>query len=110
MRFGFVLLVGAFHFGAPPGRAPQGDRWFGSDKAKHFAVSALVQGVSHGLVRSAGQDYRTASGIAAVSTLSAGVGKELWDRSRGRSFSWKDVTADLAGGLSGAMVVRQVDR
>lgn len=110
MRFGFVLLFGSFQFGAPPGRVSEGDCWFGSDKAKHFAVSALVQGVSHGLVRSTGSDYRTASGLAAVSTLSTGVGKELWDRSRGGYFSWKDVTADIAGGVSGAMVMRQVDR
>ncbi len=110
MRFGYVLLFGSFQFGAPPGRAPEGDRWFGPDKAKHFAVSAVVQGISHGLVRSAGSDYRTASDVAAVSTLSVGVAKELWDRSRGRHFSWKDLTADVAGGVSGAVVMRQVDR
>jgi putative lipoprotein len=110
MRIGFLLLFGSFHFGAPIGRAPVGDRWFGPDKAKHFAVSAVVQGVSHGIVRSAGYDYRTASSAAAVSTLTVGVGKELWDRSRGRVFSWKDIGADVAGGVSGAVAMRQVDR
>lgn len=110
MRFGFVLLFGSFQFGAPPERAPDGDRWFAPDKAKHFAVSALVQGVSHGIVRGTGNDYRTASSVAAVSTLSVGIGKELWDRSRGRYFSWKDITADVAGGASGAVIARQFDR
>lgn len=110
MRLGFLLLFGSFQFGAPIGRAPEGDRWFGPDKAKHFAVSAIVQGISHGIVRRAGNDYRTASGAAAVSTLTVGVGKELWDRSRGRAFSWKDIGADVAGGVTGAVVIRQVDR
>ena len=110
MRFGIVLLFGSFQFGAPPERAPEGDRWLGRDKAYHFAASAAIQGLTHGLVRSGGGNYRTASGVAGLTTLSAGVGKELYDRADGRYFSWKDLVADAVGGVSGAVVVRQVDR
>jgi hypothetical protein len=39
-----------------------------------------------------------------------GVGKELWDRSQGRYFSWTDLTADTFGGGSAAVLVRQIDR
>jgi putative lipoprotein len=110
MRFGIVLLFGSFRFGAPPERAPEGDRWFGRDKAYHFAASAGIQALTHGLVRSGGADYRTASGVAGVATLAVGVGKEVHDRADGRYFSWKDLAADAAGGASAAVVLRQVDR
>jgi putative lipoprotein len=110
MRFGFVLLFGSFHFGAPPERAPEGNRWFGRDKAYHFAASAAIQSLTHGVLRGTGSDYRTASGFAGLTTLAIGVGKEVHDRADGRYFSWRDLAADAAGGVTGAVVVRQVDR
>jgi putative lipoprotein len=110
MRFGLVVLFGSFQFGAPPERAPDGDRWFGRDKAYHFAASAAIQSLAHGVLRSTGRDYRTASGVAGATTLTVGVAKEVYDRADGRSFSWKDLAADAAGGVTGAVVVRQVDR
>ena len=44
MEFGvaFVLFTGSF---GGPQDAPRHDPWFGRDKALHFAVSAVVQGV-----------------------------------------------------------------
>lgn len=110
MRFGFVLLFGSFQFGAPPERAPEGDRWFARDKAYHFAASALIQAVGHGVMRGSGNDYRTSSRTAGLATLTVGVSKELYDRADGRYFSWKDLTADVAGGVNGAVLVRLVDR
>ncbi len=109
MRFGFVLLFGSFQFGAPAERAPQGDRWFGRDKAYHFAASAAIQSVAHGVLRTS-NDYRTASGVAGLTTLTVGISKEIYDRADGRYFSWRDLAADAAGGVTGAVVVRQVDR
>lgn len=110
MRFGFVLLFGSFQFGAPQERTRADDRWFGRDKAYHFAASALIQGVGHGVLRGSGNDYRTASRTAGLTTLTIGVAKEIYDRADGRYFSWKDLTADAAGGVNGAILVRQVDR
>lgn len=112
MKFAFVLVFGSFQFGAAPEREPDrsGDRWLGRDKAYHFVASAVIQGAGHSILRATGSDYRQASVGAGVFTLSVGVGKELWDRSQGRYFSWKDLTADAVGGTTGAMVVRQVDR
>ncbi len=109
MRFGFVLLFGSVQFGAPPERAPEGDRWFGRDKAYHFAASAAIQSVAHGVLRTS-NDYRTASGVAGLTTLAVGISKEIYDRADGRYFSWRDLAADAAGGVTGAVVVRQVDR
>jgi putative lipoprotein len=109
MRFGFVLVFGSFQFGAPPERAPEGDRWFGRDKAYHFAVSAAIQSLAHGVLRT-NNDYVTSSRVAGVATLAVGVSKEIYDRADGRYFSWKDLVADAAGGTAAAVVVRQLDR
>jgi uncharacterized protein YfiM (DUF2279 family) len=112
VKFAFVLVLGSFQFGGAPEREPgrAGDRWFARDKAYHFVGSAVIQGVGHSVVRAAGAEYREASVAAGALTLGVGVGKELWDRSRGRYFSWKDLVADAAGGSTGAIVVRQIDR
>lgn len=109
MKFAFVFVFSGFPFGGPPERQPADD-WFARDKVLHFTVSALIQGSVHASLRSAGLDYREASVGAGVATLSAGLGKELWDRSRGGAFSWKDLAADGVGGGAGAVLVRQVDR
>ena len=42
-------------------------------------------------------------------TLTAGVGKELWDRHRGGDASLRDLTWDGIGGATGAVVMRQAD-
>lgn len=110
MRFGIVVLFGSFQFGASPERGQGEDRWLGRDKAYHVAASATIQALAHGLVRGGGADYRTASGVAGVTTLVIGVGKEVHDRADGRVFSWRDLVADATGGATAAVVVRQVDR
>lgn len=111
MRFGLLLVFGSFQFGAAPERAaqPADDRWFARDKAYHFVASAVIQSAAHSVLRAAGSPYPEASVAAGVVTLGAGVGKELWDRSQGRFFSWKDLGADLAGGGTAAVLVRQLD-
>lgn len=109
MKFALVFVLFSGKFGAPPERAPA-DPWFGRDKLYHFVGSAVIQGAGHAIGRSAGLDYREAAWTAAGLTLSAGVAKELYDRADGRFFSWRDLTADVAGGATGAVVVRQTRR
>ena len=109
MEWLLVFSLGAAPFGraATPAPTPE-DRWFAVDKAKHVVVSAAVQGASHRVLRANGQDYRSATWNAAAVTMTVGVGKELWDRHRGRVFSWKDLGADAAGGAVGAVLIRQL--
>ncbi|MCX5756761.1 MAG: hypothetical protein NTX19_11745 [Gemmatimonadetes bacterium] len=61
------------------------DPWFGRDKVFHFAASALT-------------------------TLTVGIGKELWDRHQKRDFSLRDLAWDGIGGVAGAVAVRQIDK
>jgi uncharacterized protein YfiM (DUF2279 family) len=105
MRFALVLAL----WGGPHPRSVD-DPWFGRDKFLHVAASALIQGAAHAALRANGRDYGQASNGAAVLTAVAGIGKELWDRSRGRDASFRDLTWDAVGGVSAAVAIRQVDR
>lgn len=109
MKFALAFVFSGIPFGGPPRDDPS-DRWLGRDKVKHFVVSALIQGAGHSVLRANGFEYREAAWTAGAATLSVGVSKELWDLRRGRVFSWRDLTADAAGGSSGAIAIRQVDR
>ncbi len=109
MKFALVFVLFSGSFGAPPERPPE-DPWFGRDKLYHFVGSAVIQGAGHAVGRAVGLDYREAAWTAAGLTLTAGIAKELYDRADGRFFSWRDLTADVAGGGSGAILVRQLDR
>ena len=109
MSFTLAFVLFSAKFGAPPERAPE-DPWFGRDKLYHFVGSAVIQGAGHSLGRVAGLDYRDAAWTAAGLTLTVGVAKEFYDRADGRFFSWRDLAADAAGGATGAVLVRQIDR
>jgi len=108
MEWFLAFSLGAAPFGraSDPSPTPE-DRWFAVDKAKHVVVSAAVQGLSHRVFRANGHSYRAAAWNAATLTMTVGVGKELWDRYRGRPFSWKDLGADAVGGATGAVLIRQ---
>ena len=100
----FTLAIG----GAPV--PSERDPWFGRDKLLHFTASALIQGAAHAAFRARSASYAQASWGAAAVTATAGVGKELWDRHHKRDFSFRDLTWDGIGGISAAVVARQVDR
>lgn len=89
---------------------PAPDPWFGFDKLEHFAASAIIQSWAHTTLRARGASYAQASWGAAAVTASAGIGKELWDRHHHGDFSYRDLTADGVGLLSGAVMMRQIDR
>ena len=101
-----VLVVALF--GGPARRGD--DAWLGRDKFLHFAASAAVQCATHAVLRANGNDYGEASRGAAIATLTVGVSKELRDRHRGGDASLRDLAWDGVGGVSGAVVMRQVGR
>lgn len=104
MRFALVFSLWS-HPAVPSDRDP----WFGCDKFLHFAASAVIQGAAYSVLRANGRGYGPASRGAALVTLTAGVGKELWDRHRGGDASLRDLTWDGIGGATGAVVMRQAD-
>lgn len=77
----------------------------GSDKVKHFFLSAFVQSVAFSVARTAGVDRFHAQSIAGIATISIGLLKELNDRRVGRSFSAADLAWDAAGALAAAAIL-----
>lgn len=76
-----------------PGRDP----WFGPDKIKHFFMSAFIQSGTFTAMRAAGLRHSHAQRIAGVTSVTLGLGRETYDRRRGRPFSVKDLAWDAAG-------------
>ena len=104
----FVLVFSLWSGG--PASPRSNDPWFGRDKLYHFAASAFIQSAAHAVFRARGASYGQASWGAAGVTAIAGLSKELWDLHRRDDFSYRDLTWDGIGGVSGAVLVRQLDR
>lgn len=100
----FVLFVALF--GGPP--RPAEDPWLGRDKLLHFTASAVIQCATHAVLRANGNDYGGASRGAAITTLTVGIGKELWDRQGRGNASVRDLAWDAMGGVTGAVAMRQI--
>jgi uncharacterized protein YfiM (DUF2279 family) len=86
---------------SPPARDP----WFGPDKVKHFFVSAFVHSGAFSAMRAARVSHSNAQAIAGVTSISIGVGRETYDRRRGRPFSFKDLAWDAAGIVAAAALL-----
>jgi len=82
------------------------DKWFGSDKAKHFLASMVITGSSmwaakHRWGSSAGQSRFFGITVG----VSAGIIKEVMDKKGRGHFSWRDLAADAAGVLAGSVIL-----
>lgn len=102
-----ALLVG----GSSRARAaePDGDDWVGPDKAKHFGVSAGLAAVGYAgsatLLEARGHALILGGAVA----FGAGVTKELLDLAGLGDPSWKDLTWDALGTVSGLAVAFGLD-
>jgi uncharacterized protein YfiM (DUF2279 family) len=85
------------------------DHILGPDKLRHFTGSAILTAffyqISFRDLNYKGDDSKM---IAAGLTLSLGIGKEFYDRSRENNhFCWLDLLADIAGITIGLVLVNQ---
>ena len=87
--------------------APPRDGWFGTDKVKHFFMSAFVQSASFSAARAFGASNSSAQAIGGITTTAVGIGREVHDRRHGKIFSVKDLTWDAAGGVAAAALLRR---
>lgn len=84
--------------------------WFGEDKWAHFVGSAALAAAGTDFMDSnnfPNDNPRTNCQNAVWSvglTLAIGAAKEGYDVSRNQPFSSKDMVANLAGALTGAMI------
>lgn len=86
---------------------PPKDSWFGTDKVKHFFMSAFVQSATFSAATALGASHPGAQRIGGAATGVIGIARELYDRRRGRIFSLKDLAWDAAGGVSAASLLRR---
>lgn len=103
---GLVLLL-TLHVGGV--HSPR-DRWLGTDKAKHFFISAFVQSMSFSAIRSTGVSRNASLAGATLVTFSVGVGRELYDRRPGGVSSVKDAAWDAAGALAATALLLHTAR
>lgn len=101
---------------APPPLAAQAkharprDSWFGSDKVKHFLMSAFIESLTFSGFRAAGVHRNTSFAGAIGVTAVFGIGKEIHDKQRGEPFSIHDLTWDAAGGGAAVAMLRKTQR
>jgi uncharacterized protein YfiM (DUF2279 family) len=109
MRFTPTFLL-CFLLALPAAGAPRRDDWFTSDKPRHFAVCFALTGAGYGagalLFEDPALRWLTGAGLG----LGVGVGKELYDKARGKTFSLQDLTWDTAGTVTGLVTAFIADR
>jgi putative lipoprotein len=90
-------------------RAADPDPWFGRDKALHFGASALLASGGYGATALVTEDRRVRLAVGGGFAFSLGIAKELWDLSGHGDASWRDLTWDAVGTLTGLAVAAAVD-
>ena len=87
-------------------RDPDGDKWFGEDKLKHFGLSAFFAGGSYIIAnRHFDLDKSKSFTIGVGITVSLGAAKEIVDyKTPDQTSSHKDLIWDIAGALTGALL------
>jgi uncharacterized protein YfiM (DUF2279 family) len=80
------------------------DAWLGEDKYRHFFMSFAGTLFTYGAARAV-VDEASARAVALGAGAVAGIGKEFYDRGRGRSLSPRDFAWDAMGLLAGWAVV-----
>jgi putative lipoprotein len=107
-RLALLAALGAL--AAPrPARAADPDPWFGHDKALHFGASALLASGGYGATALATDDRRVRLAVGGGFAFSLGIAKELWDLSGHGDASWRDLTWDAVGTVTGLALAAAVD-
>ena len=96
-----LMLVGLLQVGAR-------DSWFGTDKVKHFFLSAFVQSLSYSVMQVTTRGSRSSLLLSAsAASAAAGIGKELHDRRVKGVFSVRDLAWDAAGIGTASLMLTQ---
>jgi putative lipoprotein len=96
--------------GAQAARTPSRDGWFGSDKIKHFIMSAFIQSLTFSGLQYAGASRSAAFAGSIGATAAFGVGKEIHDKRIGEPFSVRDLVWDAGGAGTAIVMLRHTQR
>lgn len=93
-----------------PGPMRVSDTFFGSDKLKHFLLSAFIESVGISAMQLAGVSRGVSIGIASAVTAATGIGREVHDRRTKGLFSFGDLTWDALGAAAALLLVSHSQR
>lgn len=99
-----LALVVMLHLGAQ-GKGP--DPWFSPDKAKHFFTSVFLESLSFSVLREAHASRSGSLAGATIFSAGVGVGREIYDYYHPGTPSLKDLTWDVAGIATAAVILHQ---
>jgi putative lipoprotein len=85
------------------------DPWFGRDKALHFGASVTLAAGGYAATSLVTDDRRIRLAVGGGFALSLGVAKELWDLQGHGDPSWRDLTWDVVGTVTGLAVATAID-
>ena len=85
------------------------DPWFGHDKLLHFEATSTLALVGYAGASLTTEDRPTRLTLSLALPFAAGIGKELWDGTGRGDASWRDLTWDIVGAASGALLATAID-
>lgn len=86
------------------------DDWFGRDKLYHFSAAAAIGAGISAMTEDRDKSDCMAPVIGITAALTAGTGKELYDRNIKKThWSWKDMFWNLLGGTAGSLAVSRCE-
>lgn len=86
------------------------DTWLGSDKVKHFFMSAFIESMTFSGLQAVGAKRNAAFAGAAATTAAIGIGREIHDKKTKGLFSFGDLAWDAVGGGAAGLVLRKTQR
>lgn len=109
MRYAASVAACAALCAAQPAQATE-DPWLGRDKALHFGATATLSIGGYTAGRQVCEDRTTALAVGAGIAMGAGIAKELADMAGAGDPSWRDLTWDLVGTVTGLAFAWTIDR
>ena len=77
------------------------------DKKLHFAAGAIASGIGYEYVYSKTQNKEQALAAGILTSITAGIGKEIYDSLQKKNqFDQHDVAATVLGGVSFSLVIK----
>jgi uncharacterized protein YfiM (DUF2279 family) len=111
-KFGFFLasFLTSAAILAASSFAGERDPWLARDKAMHFSASFMLAGDGYAGTSLLTRQEHWRAGIGVGVAIAAGAGKEIYDIYGGGDPSLRDLTWDVVGATTGAMVSWIIDR
>lgn len=79
-----------------------------TDKVAHFGVGYVSGVIATGLTKPSKLTWFKSIAIGFGTSATLGIGKEIYDKSKGKEFSYKDIGATVLGGIIGSVSVKIV--